>query len=109
MLATPSGIPACPDTDRLRRLADQLTDMIPGASTIRVSLTSPQHAWPHPHAIVKDAPGRTMEVSRTTARIAARWILRVWPESDWTHPHTLDLADAVLTRSDRVPAADRGR
>ena len=44
------------------------------------------------HAIVKDAAGETLELSRTTARVAARWILRVWPEADWTRPHTFDLA-----------------
>ncbi len=42
MLATPSGIPACPNADRQHRLAAQLADMVPGAATIRVSLTDPQ-------------------------------------------------------------------
>ncbi|AXG78592.1 transcriptional regulator [Streptomyces paludis] len=108
MLATPSGIPACPDTGRQRRLAVQLADMIPGAATIRVSLTDPQQTWPHLHAVVKDETGKTMELGRTSARVAARWILRVWPEADWTRPHTFHLADATLTRSDLV-AAGRGR
>ncbi|MFE9826442.1 transcriptional regulator [Streptomyces sp. NPDC005791] len=108
MLAMPSGIPACPDTDRQHRLAAQLADMIPGAATIRVSLTDPQQTWPHPHAIVKDEAGETMELVRTAARAAARWILRVWPKVDWTRPHTFDLATAVLTRSDLI-SADRGR
>ncbi|MFB8086904.1 transcriptional regulator [Streptomyces sp. NPDC055992] len=108
MLATPRGIPACPDTDRQHRLAAQLADMIPGVATIRVSLTNPQETWPHLHAVVHDEAGMTMELNRTTARIAARWILRVWPEADWTRPHTLRLADATLTRSDLVDAG-RGR
>ncbi|MFE3881890.1 transcriptional regulator [Streptomyces lydicus] len=107
MLAMPSGTPACPEDDRQHRLAAQLADMIPGAATIRVSLSDPRHAWPHPHAIVKDAAGERLELGRTTARVAARWILRVWPEADWTWPHIFDLADATLTRSDAV-AADRG-
>ncbi|WP_376772779.1 transcriptional regulator [Streptomyces zagrosensis] len=88
-------------------LAAQLADMIPGAATVRVSLNDPKQVWPHPHAIVKDEAGKTMELGRTTARVAARWILRVWPEADWTRPHTFDLADATLTRSDLV--AGRGR
>lgn len=104
MLAMPSGTPACPDIDRQRRLAAQLADMIPGAATIRISLKDPRHAWPHPHAIVKDAAGETVELGRTTARVAARWILRVWPEADWTRPHVFDLAEATLTRSDLVVA-----
>lgn len=108
MLAMPSGTLACPDTDRQQRLAAQLADMIPGAATIRVSLNDPKQAWPHPHAIVKDEVGETLELGRTTARVAARWILRVWPEADWTRPHTFDLADATLTRSDLI-AAGRGR
>lgn len=102
------GSSTCPDTGRERRLAAQLADMIPGAATLRVSLTDPQHAWPHPHAIAKNAAGERIELSRTTSKIAARWIMRVWPDTDWTRPHTLDLATATLTRSDLV-AAGRGR
>ncbi|WP_433855495.1 transcriptional regulator [Streptomyces kronopolitis] len=108
MLAMPSGTLACPDDDRQHRLAAQLADMIPGAATIRVSLNDPKQAWPHLHAIVKDETGDTLQLGRNTATVAARWILRVWPEADWTRPHTFDLADATLTRSDLV-AAGRGR
>ncbi|MFB7030863.1 MULTISPECIES: transcriptional regulator [unclassified Streptomyces] len=108
MLAMPSGTPACLETGRQRRLAVQLADMIPGAATIRVSLTDPKQAWPHLHTVVKDEAGKTLEVSRTTARVAGRWILRVWPKADWTRPHTLHLADATLTHSGLI-AAGRGR
>lgn len=108
MLATPSVNPACPDTRRQHRLAAQLAEMIPGAATIRVSLTDPSRAWSHPRAAVRDAGGKALEVSRTTATVAARWILRVWPEVDWMRPHTFCLTDATLTRSDLV-AAERGR
>lgn len=108
MPATPSGSPACPDTDRPRRLAAQLADMIPDAATVRVSLTGPTQTWPHPHAVAKDAAGVPVKVSRATAKIAARWVLRVWPEVDWSRPHTFDLATATLIRSD-VVAARRGR
>ncbi|MFD4609180.1 transcriptional regulator [Streptomyces sp. NPDC058440] len=108
MLATPSGSPACADDGRPRRLAAQLADMIPGAATIRVSLTDPTQTWPQLHAVVEDGAGRTLELGRPTARVAARWILRVWPEVDWMRPHTFCLADATLTRSDLV-AAERGR
>ncbi|NBE51659.1 transcriptional regulator [Streptomyces boluensis] len=108
MLAMPSGTLACPDTGRQNRLAAQLADMIPGAATIRVSFSDPTQTWPHLHAVVKDETGKTMELSRTTGRVAGRWILRVWPEVDWTRPHTFDLADATLTRSDLI-AAGRGR
>ncbi len=108
MPAMPSGTPACPDTSRRHRLAAQLADMISGAATIRVSLTDPTQVWPHPHTVVQDETGKTMELGRTTSRVAARWILRVWPDKDWTRPHTFRLADATLTRSD-LNAAERGR
>ncbi|MFJ5845477.1 transcriptional regulator [Streptomyces sp. NPDC092903] len=108
MLATPSGRSACPHADRKHRLAVQLADMIPGAATIRVGLNDPRQPWPHPHTIVKDKSGKTMELGRVTARVAARWILRVWPEADWTRLHTFDLTDATLTRSDLI-ADGRGR
>ncbi|WP_372352302.1 transcriptional regulator [Streptomyces sp. KL116D] len=108
MLAMSSGTPACPDDGRPQRLADQLADMIPGAATIRVGLTHPTQPWPHLHAVVKDQAGRTLELGRPTARVAAAWIRRVWPEVDWMRPHTFCLADATLTRSDLV-AAERGR
>ncbi|MGW6558501.1 transcriptional regulator [Streptomyces hydrogenans] len=107
MLAMSIGTLACPDTGRQHRLAVQLADMIPGAATIRVSLNDPRQRWPHLHAIVKDEAGKVMEPSRTTLRVAARWILRVWPEADWAQPHVLDLADVTLIRSDLV-AAGRG-
>ncbi|MFE9597155.1 transcriptional regulator [Streptomyces hokutonensis] len=100
MLVTPSGTSACPDPDRPHRLAAQLADMIPGAATIRVSLSDPKETWPHPHVIVKDEAGQTIQLGRIAARAAARWILRVWPEADWPRPHTFDLTDATLTRSD---------
>jgi hypothetical protein len=107
MLA-PNGTSACPDSDRPHRLAAQLADMIPGAATIRVSLTDPHHTWPHPHANARNTAGEQIELSRTTARVAALWILRVWPEADWTMPHVFNLADAILTRSDLLRAG-RGR
>ncbi|MCX5230443.1 transcriptional regulator [Streptomyces sp. NBC_00233] len=104
MLAMPSGTLACPDADRQHRLAAQLSDMIPGAATIRVGLDDPKQVWPHPHAIVKDEAGKAVASSRTTVRVAARWILRVWPEADWKQPHTFHLADATLTCGDPIPA-----
>ncbi|MFC8225130.1 transcriptional regulator [Streptomyces sp. NPDC057287] len=108
MLATPSVNPACPDIERQHRLAAQLAEMIPGAATIRVSLTDPSGVWPHPRAAIRDEGGKALEASRTTATVAARWILRVWPEADWTRPHTFDIQRAVLTCSDLV-AAGRSR
>ncbi|WP_416484265.1 transcriptional regulator [Streptomyces sp. CL12] len=92
---------------RQQRLAAQLADMIPGVATIRVSLNDPRQSWPHSHAIAKDATGQIIDLNRTTAKVAARWILRVWPALDWSRAHTFDLAAATLTRSDF--AAGRGR
>ncbi|MGW3389643.1 transcriptional regulator [Streptomyces cinereoruber] len=108
MLAMSSGTLACPETGRQHRLATQLAHMIPGAATVRVGLDDPKQRWPHLHAVVRNEAGRILTTNRTTARVAARWILRAWPEADWTRPHVFDLADATLTRSDSV-AAGRGR
>ncbi|MFI9273956.1 transcriptional regulator [Kitasatospora sp. NPDC052896] len=109
MLTTVSGTPACPDADRQHRLAAQLADMIPGAATIRVSFTDPTQRWPHAHSRAWDAAGEPIELSRTTAKIAARWILRVWPEADWSLAHTLSIASATLTHSTARAASSRGR
>jgi hypothetical protein len=107
MLATSGETLACPDAACRQRLATQLADMIPGAATLRVSLNDPRQTWPHPYALAKDAAGETIDLNRTTARVAGRWILRVWPDLDWNRAHTFDLATATLTRSDF--AAGRSR
>lgn len=108
MTTATGGTPACPDADRPHRLAAQLADMIPDAATVRVSLADPTQAWPHPRSVATDASGRRIDLSRTTSMIAARWVLRVWPDVDWTIPHVLDLSTATLTRSGEA-AAGRGR
>ncbi|MFB7618887.1 transcriptional regulator [Kitasatospora sp. NPDC056181] len=93
----PSGTLACPETGRHRRLAVQLSGMIPGAVTIRVSLNDPAAQWPHPYARATAADGKPIRVSRIKAGVAARWVLRTWPDADWTRPHTLDLSNGRLT------------
>jgi hypothetical protein len=111
MHTTTGGSPACPETpksDRAHRLAAQLADMIPGAATIRVSLNEPGAVWPHPYTVARDAEGRRLELSRTASNTAARWVMRVWPDVDWSEPHTLDLATATLAPAARS-AAERGR
>lgn len=97
MHAAESGSPACPELERLRRLAARLVDMVPGAATIHESLHHPEHNGPHPYALVKDAPGRVLHVSGTTGRIAARWTIRTRPDLDWGSPHVLDVADGRVT------------
>ncbi|WP_225848226.1 transcriptional regulator [Streptomyces sp. HPF1205] len=99
MPETRSGSPACPDKDRQQRLVVQLADMIPGAATVRVSLTDPRSTWPQPHAVVRGATGRPVELSRTTSTTVARWIKRTWSDADWTRAHVLDLATATLSPS----------
>ncbi|GHI94207.1 hypothetical protein TPA0905_36780 [Streptomyces olivaceus] len=101
------GSLACLDTARQQRLAAQLADMIPGAATIRVSLNDPRQSWPHPHLIARDAAGKTIDLNRTTSRVAARWILRVWPALDWNRAHIFNLDTAALTRSDLAAARRR--
>ncbi|MDH6709108.1 hypothetical protein P3T27_005854 [Kitasatospora sp. MAA19] len=100
MPATPSGT-ARPDQERHRRLASQLNDMIPGADTLRISLTDPNHRWPHPHASAVDMAGHPIPITRVTAKVASRWVLRTWPDADWSLPHTLDLGTAELALAGR--------
>ncbi|MDH6144126.1 hypothetical protein P3T35_006163 [Kitasatospora sp. GP30] len=87
-----------------QRLGAQLADMIPGAVAVHVSLTDPRRPWPHPYTVAIDERGEQLELSRTTTKVAARWVLRTWPEADWTRPHSLDLATGQL-----AVAAVRGR
>ncbi|KOV12347.1 transcriptional regulator [Streptomyces sp. XY431] len=109
MLAMPSGTLACPDAaDRHRRLAVQLADLIPGATILQVSLAHPERQWPHPHARAADSAGTRITLTRTKANIAARWVLRTWPDADWTRPHTLDLATGQLVVGD-LDATRRSR
>ncbi|MFE3874111.1 transcriptional regulator [Kitasatospora sp. NPDC059146] len=87
-----------------RRLGVQLADMIPGAVSVHVSLADPKRQWPHPYTVAIDEHGEQLELSRTTTKIAARWVQRTWPEADWTRPHSLDLSTGQL-----AVAAVRGR
>ncbi|MCX5397185.1 transcriptional regulator [Streptomyces sp. NBC_00102] len=102
MLAMSSETLACPDMGCQYRLAAQLPDLIPGVATTRVGPDDPIQARPYPDAIVKDEAGETVELDRTTHRVAARWILRAASELDRTRPQTFDPASAPLTRSDLV-------
>ncbi|MET8626593.1 hypothetical protein ABZW30_23020 [Kitasatospora sp. NPDC004669] len=38
-----------------------------------------------------DTAGRPIDITRVTAKVAARWVLRTWPDADWSLPHALDL------------------
>ncbi|MEE1786943.1 transcriptional regulator [Streptomyces sp. SP17BM10] len=90
-----------------QRLAVQLADMIPGAVVISVSLADPRRQWPHPYTVAIDADGEQLPLSRTTTKVAARWVLRTWPNADWTRPHTLDLRTGQLNVG--TASAVRGR
>jgi hypothetical protein len=90
-----------------QRLAVQLADMIPGAVAISVSLVDPRHQWPHPYAVAFDVRGARLPLGRITAKIAARWVLRTWPDADWTCLHTLDLVTGQFAVG--PAAALRGR
>jgi hypothetical protein len=97
MLATPSVIPARPEPDhRQHRLTAQFADMIPGASTIRVGAFDPVTSHPRPYVSASDVAGGPVALSRTTAKIVARWVRRAWPDADWTRAHVLHLATATL-------------
>ncbi|MFJ7275463.1 transcriptional regulator [Kitasatospora sp. NPDC098663] len=107
MLAMPKEAHYPAPSQSQQRLAVQLADMIPGAVTIRVSLADPRRQWPHPYTVALNANGEQLPLSRATIKVAARWVLRTWPEADWTRPHALDLTTGQLNVGTR--AAVRGR
>ncbi|MGF1425507.1 transcriptional regulator [Kitasatospora sp. LaBMicrA B282] len=108
MLAMPTETHLSAISPSQRRLALQLADMIPGAAIVCVSLADPRWQWPHPYTVALAASGAKLPLSRTTTKVAARWVLRTWPNADWTRPHVLDLATGQLTVGTLVSAA-RGR
>ncbi|GAA2773769.1 transcriptional regulator [Kitasatospora cinereorecta] len=97
MLAKPRGTLAYPDTSRERRLAAQLRGMIVGADAILVSLVAAHRPWPHAHASAMNVAGKPVRMNPTTAQVAARWVLRTWPDADWSRPQVLDLFTGELT------------
>lgn len=102
------GTPTCHEpNEHQRRLAAQLADLIPGAATARIALTDPAQRWPSACCRVWNAAGEPIALSRTMSTVAARWVLRTWPEADWTRPHTLDLASVTLTPGSSRPARSR--
>ncbi|MFC8719680.1 transcriptional regulator [Kitasatospora sp. NPDC057198] len=98
---------APPTSARHLRLAECLADPLPGAAAVQVGLVSPRRQCPHPWAVAVDAGGRQMPLGRTTSQVVARWVVRTWPDVDWTGLHTLDLATGRLTVG--VGTAARGR
>ncbi|MFE4976065.1 transcriptional regulator [Kitasatospora sp. NPDC056651] len=79
-----------------QRLGAKLAEMIPGAVAVRVSLAHPSRQWPHPYTVAVDGRGGQLVLSGSATKVAARWVLRSWPEADWTRPHTLDLVTGQL-------------
>ncbi|MEW1722069.1 hypothetical protein [Streptomyces sp. NPDC093109] len=107
----PSTHAATPATeDRQRRLAHLLAEMMPSAAVIRVSHSEPGRTWPSPYIRAYDKNGDPIEINRARATIAARWIIRSYPDADWDEPQDLDLATATLAPTVAAyAAAGRGR
>ncbi|MFJ7907033.1 transcriptional regulator [Kitasatospora sp. NPDC096204] len=96
MPALPRGTQYVEPSPSQQRLGAKLADMIPGAVAVRVSLAHPSRQWPHPYTVAVDGRGEQLMLSGNTTKVAARWVLRSWPEVDWTRPHSLDLATGQL-------------
>ncbi|MGP3775435.1 transcriptional regulator [Streptomyces sp. SDT5-1] len=90
------------------RLAVQLAKMVPGATALQVTLREPGRAWPSPHASAWDANGRRIPLNAARARIAARWIIRCYPEANWRREQRLDLRTASLRSTPSEHLAARG-
>lgn len=84
------------DGIRQHRLAHLLSDMVPGARTIRVSQHQPSQTWPSPYSRAYDERGRPVPLNRTKGVAAARWVIRTFPEVNWDEAHDLDLATGTL-------------
>ncbi|MET8540977.1 transcriptional regulator [Kitasatospora sp. NPDC004799] len=96
MPAIPSGTLASPNSGVRPRLAAKLADMIPGAAVVAVGFTDPVTQWPHAYARAADAAGRPVQLSPVGRRVVARWVVRAYPDADWTRPHVLDLTTGQL-------------
>ncbi|MEO3750801.1 transcriptional regulator [Streptomyces sp. B6B3] len=81
--------------------------MLPDTSTIRVGAFDPAAPQTSPYASASDAAGEPVAMSRTTARIVARWVRRAWPDADWTRSQVLHLATATLAPVASAEPEDR--
>ncbi|MET8557104.1 hypothetical protein ABZV64_19410 [Streptomyces sp. NPDC004959] len=75
-----------------------------GAAWLRVSLSRPGTTWPHPYCRAYDEEMNPVRLNRAAARTLARWVIRSYPDTDWSQSYDLDLASGALT-----PSAERGR
>ncbi|WP_405852487.1 hypothetical protein OG361_07120 [Streptomyces sp. NBC_00090] len=110
--AHPARSAQAPDpatSDRRRRLATLLADIVPGARTIRVSQREPGRTWPSPHARAYDVRGSVVALNRTQGLTAARWVMRTHPEANWSEAYDLDLATGVLRPAAGAYAIADGR
>ncbi|MEU2868663.1 transcriptional regulator [Streptomyces olivoreticuli] len=83
-------------TDRVRRLADRLSVMLPGATRIRINATDMLTFRSRLTADAYDGADRPVRLSGTQAMTAARWVIRTHPQTNWIRPHTFDLRTARL-------------
>ncbi|WP_257134323.1 hypothetical protein [Streptomyces sp. st77] len=107
--ALPVQAPDHATSDRRRRLAALLADIVPGARIIRVSQREPGRTWPSPHARAYDAQGSLVALNRARGLTAARWVMRTHPEANWSEAYDLDLATGVLRPAVEAYAIADGR
>lgn len=91
-----------------QRLAELLTDMVPGARTLRVSQREPSLSWPSPDARAYDAQGKPLTPNRTLRLTAARWVMRAFPGLDWDEPYDFDLTTGELQPASTTQAVAAG-
>ncbi|MFE4632293.1 transcriptional regulator [Streptomyces sp. NPDC056773] len=81
---------------RARTLAQRLTTMLPRATSLHIRLQDGRTAWPHLDVRATASSGRVVRINRTQAHVAARWIIRVYPEADWSDRRIFDLRSGAL-------------
>lgn len=94
---------------RRQRLAALLADLVPQARTVRISPSTPHRSGPSGSARAYDVRGRPLPLTCAVRSAAARWVMRTYPEVDWSEPHDLDPATGTLRATARTYGTARGR
>ncbi|MFG2862297.1 hypothetical protein [Streptomyces sioyaensis] len=90
---------------RQQRLACLLEEMVPGASTLRVSQRQPGQSWPSPYARAYDGQGEPIALNRAQRVTLARWVIRAHPELTWDEEYDLSLSTGSLRPAAEARAA----
>ncbi|WP_327417592.1 transcriptional regulator [Streptomyces sp. NBC_01233] len=83
-------------TLRALTLAQRLATMLPQVTDVHIRLQDGRTSWPHLDVRATGSDGQAVRISRTQAHVAARWIIRTYPEANWAARRTFDLRSGAL-------------